>query len=131
MIEIIGENINEFCKGNVIVLNNFFDDHHQSNRSKRSTDKKRYQGQTQTQFVSFGSKDSNQQTNNGLAEALSQPDLSRATVSKYTPIGIIFGYACLLMPNSVGVMFERYNNHISLLLLILVLPTTSNIYLYI
>jgi len=81
MIEIIGENINDFCGNNVIVLKNF-DDDGQLNRSKRSTDKKRYQGQTQTQFVSFGSKDSNQQTKNGLAEAVSQPDLSRATVSK-------------------------------------------------
>jgi len=84
MIEIIGENIYEFCENRIIVLKNFddFDGDDRLNRSKRSTDKKRYQGQTQTQFVSFGSTDSNQQTKNGLAEALSQPDLSRATVSK-------------------------------------------------
>lgn len=80
MVAIIGENIRNFCNGKVIILNDFVDD--RFSRSKRSTDKKRYQGQTQTQFVSFGSKDSNQQTKNGLAEALSQPDLSRATVSK-------------------------------------------------
>lgn len=80
MVEIIGENIKNFCDGKVIILKNIDDG--PITRSKRSTDKKRYQGQTQTQFVSFGSKDSNQQTKNGLAEALSQPDLSRATVSK-------------------------------------------------
>lgn len=85
MVEIIGENIINFCKEKVIILNNVDDDLNvRFRRSKRSIDKKRYQGQTQTQFVSFGSKNSNQETKNGLAEALSQPDLSRATVSKYT-----------------------------------------------
>lgn len=80
MVGIIGENLSNFCKDKIIILNNF--DNKRFSRSKRSTDKKRYQGQTQTQFVSFGSKNSNQETKNGLAEALSQPDLSRATVSK-------------------------------------------------
>lgn len=89
MIEIIGENLRNFCKDKIIILNNF--NNKRFNRSKRSTDKKRYQGQTQTQFVSFGSKNSNQETKNGLAEALSQPDLSRATVSKcLILIGISF-----------------------------------------
>lgn len=80
MVEIIGENLRNFCKDKIIILNNFDNEH--SGRLKRSIDKKRYQGQTQTQFVSFGSTNSNQETKNGLAEALSQPDLSRATVSK-------------------------------------------------
>lgn len=80
MNKIIGKNLRTFCKDKVIILNNFDDD--RFSRSKRSTEKKRYQGQTQTQFVGFGSKNSNQETKNGLAEALSQPDLSRATVSK-------------------------------------------------
>lgn len=78
MIEIIGENIKKFCKDTAIVFSN----NDRPNRSKRSVDKKRYKGQTQTQFVSFGSKNSSHETKNGLAEALSQPDLSRATVSK-------------------------------------------------
>lgn len=83
MIEIVGEKITAFCKGKAIILNNF-DNTDWYRRSKRSTDnKKRYHGQTQTQFVSFGSKNSNQETKNGLAEAFSQPDLSRATVSEY------------------------------------------------
>ncbi|XP_015365834.1 PREDICTED: uncharacterized protein LOC107163104 [Diuraphis noxia] len=85
MVEIIGENLKNFCKDKIIILNNF--DNERSSRSKRSTDKKRYQGQTQTQFVSFGSKNSNQETKNGLAEALSQPDLSRATVSGLNGMG--------------------------------------------
>lgn len=81
MIEIIGESIRHFCKDTAIIfLNNF--DNNRSNRLKRSIDKKQYKGQTQTQFVSFGSKNSSHETKNGLAEALSQPDLSRATVSK-------------------------------------------------
>lgn len=84
MAEIIGENIRNFCDSKIIILNNFGDG--QISRSKRSTGKKRYQGQTQTQFVSFGSKNSNQETKNGLAEALSQPDLSRATVSECIPV---------------------------------------------
>ncbi|XP_026804583.1 uncharacterized protein LOC113548103 isoform X2 [Rhopalosiphum maidis] len=85
MVEIIGENLRNFCKDKIIILNNFDKKHF--SRSKRSTDKKRYQGQTQTQFVSFGSKNSNQETKNGLAEALSQPDLSRATVSGLNGMG--------------------------------------------
>ncbi|KAF0750062.1 hornerin-like, partial [Aphis craccivora] len=85
MIEIIGENLRNFCKDKIIILSNF--NNKRFNRSKRSTDKKRYQGQTQTQFVSFGSKNSNQETKNGLAEALSQPDLSRATVSGLNGMG--------------------------------------------
>lgn len=80
MIEVIGKNIRNFCKDDVIILKNYNDN--KFSRSKRSTEKKRYQGQTQTQFVSFGSKNSNQDTKNGLAEALSQPESSRATVSK-------------------------------------------------
>lgn len=85
MIEIIGKNIKIFCKNKVIITNKSNDDFKfRLNRSKRSTNKKRYQGQTQTQFVGFGSKNSNQDTKNGIAEALSQPDLSRATVSKFT-----------------------------------------------
>ncbi|KAL5240033.1 hypothetical protein ACI65C_007443 [Semiaphis heraclei] len=85
MVEIIGENLRNFCKDKMIILNNF--DNERFSRSKRSSDKKRYQGQTQTQFVSFGSKNSNQETKNGLAEALSQPDLSRATVSGLNGMG--------------------------------------------
>ncbi|XP_016662361.1 uncharacterized protein LOC103310238 isoform X5 [Acyrthosiphon pisum] len=85
MVEIIGENLRNFCKDKIIILNNF--DNNRFSRSKRSTEKKRYQGQTQTQFVSFGSKNSNQETKNGLAEALSQPDLSRATVSGLNGMG--------------------------------------------
>ncbi|XP_022180665.1 uncharacterized protein LOC111040907 [Myzus persicae] len=85
MVEIIGENLRNFCKDKIIILNNF--DNKRFSRSKRSTDKKRYQGQTQTQFVSFGSKTSNQEAKNGLAEALSQPDLSRATVSGLNGMG--------------------------------------------
>lgn len=81
MAEIIGENIRNFCNSKIIILDNFVND--QITRSKRSTSKKQYQGQTQTQFVSFGSKNSSQGTKTGLAEALSQPDLSRATVSEY------------------------------------------------
>jgi len=80
MVEIIGENLRKFCEDKIIILNN--SQNKRFSRLKRSTDKKRYQGQTQTQFVSFGSKNSNQEAKNGLAEALSQPDLSRATVSK-------------------------------------------------
>jgi hypothetical protein len=81
VVEIIGENIRNFCNSKIIILNNFVSN--KKIRSKRSTSKKRYQGQTQTQFVSFGSKNSSQGTKTGLAEALSQPDLSRATVSEY------------------------------------------------
>lgn len=85
MIEIIGENIINFCKDKILIIKKFNDDFKfRYKRSKRSTDRKRYQGQTQTQFVSFGSKNSIQETKNGIAEALSQPDLSRATVSKFT-----------------------------------------------
>ncbi|XP_025202924.1 uncharacterized protein LOC112600011, partial [Melanaphis sacchari] len=85
MVEIIGENLIKFCKDKTIILNNF--GIKRISRSKRAIDKKRYQGQTQTQFVSFGSKNSNQETKNGLAEALSQPDLSRATVSGLNGMG--------------------------------------------
>lgn len=80
MVEIIGENIQTFCKDKVVILNDF--DGIPRNRFRRSTDRKRYKGQTQTQFVSFGSKNPAQETKSGLAEALAQPDLSRATVSK-------------------------------------------------
>lgn len=93
MIEIVGEKIIAFCNGKSIILNNF-DNTDKYRRSKRSTDnKKRYHGQTQTQFISFGSKNSDQETKNGLAEALSQPDLTRATVSEYLyiiPMCILF-----------------------------------------
>lgn len=85
MNEIFGEDVMNFCKDiNTVIVSNNFDSNQFliKNRSKRATDKKRYQGQTQTQFVSFGSKTSNQDIKSGLAEALSQPDLSRATVSK-------------------------------------------------
>lgn len=80
MVEMIGENIQIFCKDKDLVLNNFDDT--PLGRSKRSTDRKRYKGQTQTQFISFGAKNPVQETKSGLAEALAQPDLSRATVSK-------------------------------------------------
>lgn len=80
MVEIIGENIQNFCKGQVIVFNNL--DEHQPSRAKRSTHRKQSRGQTQTQFIGFGSHNSSQDTKHGLAEAVSQPDLSRATVSK-------------------------------------------------
>ncbi|VVC24320.1 Hypothetical protein CINCED_3A024835 [Cinara cedri] len=86
MNEIIGENIRNFCKDKVIIFSNNFDND-RPNRSKRSVEKKRYQGQTQTQFVSFGSKNVSHETKNGLAEALSQPDLSRATVSGLNGMG--------------------------------------------
>lgn len=53
-------------------------------RGKRQTNgqppRRRYNGQTQTQYVAFN-KDGNGEKS-GTAEAVAQPDLSRATVSK-------------------------------------------------
>jgi len=82
---IFGKDILDFCNDlKIIIALKNFDDYHffTENRSKRSTNEKRNQGQTKTQFEIFASKNSNQDSKNGLAEASSQPDLSRATVSE-------------------------------------------------
>lgn len=85
MNEIFGKDILDFCNAMkiTIALKNFGDYHFViKNRSKRSTNTKHYHSQTQTQFESFASKNSNQDSKNGLAEASSQPDLPRARVSE-------------------------------------------------
>lgn len=50
-------------------------------RRKRqsTTNRRRYRGQTQTQYIAFNNGGSNR---TGTAEALATPDTSRATVSK-------------------------------------------------
>lgn len=75
----------DFCKHYKITFGYLSDE--MKLRSKRTIDKKKYQGQTQTQFISFGSQ--NQNEKNGIAEAVSQPDISRATVSKFLSTDIL------------------------------------------
>ncbi|XP_050542739.1 uncharacterized protein DDB_G0283357-like isoform X34 [Daktulosphaira vitifoliae] len=80
IINIIDEDMIKFCENYKITFVDLNDK--KKFRSKRASDKKRYQGQTQTQFVSFGPQYSNNQSvKNGIAEAVSQPDMSKATVS--------------------------------------------------
>ncbi|XP_050423019.1 collagen alpha-1(I) chain-like isoform X2 [Adelges cooleyi] len=84
--KIVGQSVIDFCGNNAIV---FADNRETIARSKRSIDRKRYRGQTQTQFVSFGPNNFNgkDDAKNGVAEALSQPELSRATVSGTNGMG--------------------------------------------
>lgn len=59
-----------------------------ANRRKRQSNinghvrNRRYRGQTQTQYVAFNKDSTVDKTGSGTAEAVAQPDLSRATVSK-------------------------------------------------
>lgn len=74
-----------------VIQNEIADDENSlkslANRRKRHsngyTRSKRYRGQTQTQYVAFNKDASADKSGSGTAEAVAQPDLSRATVSKY------------------------------------------------
>jgi hypothetical protein len=68
-VQAVGDRIERFCGKREIFME-------EGKRRRRRETRRRYRGQTQTQYIAFGN------GKEGKAEAIAEPDKSRATVSK-------------------------------------------------